>query len=96
MLKHPGTVCSGWTYIRKETHNNMHGCASPRTAPSSGRCTCGKSVQVWCDMETDGGGWTVFLNRQEQSSQLDFNRTWEEYKEGFGRPYEEYWMGGSS
>ncbi|XP_050707176.1 microfibril-associated glycoprotein 4-like isoform X2 [Eriocheir sinensis] len=56
-------------------------------------CTCGRSVQVWCDMETDGGGWTVFLNRQNQASQLDFNRTWDEYKEGFGRPYEEYWMG---
>ncbi|MPC49343.1 Tenascin-N [Portunus trituberculatus] len=44
-------------------------------------------------METDGGGWTVFLKRQQQPYQLDFNRTWEEYQAGFGDPYMEYWLG---
>ncbi|XP_050687491.1 techylectin-5A-like isoform X2 [Eriocheir sinensis] len=56
-------------------------------------CTCARSVRVWCDMETDGGGWTVFLKRQKQTNQLDFNRTWLEYKEGFGSPEQEYWLG---
>ena len=51
---------------------------------------------VWCDMETDGGGWTVFLSRQKQTQQLDFNRTWSDYKEGFGNPYKEYYLGGCS
>ncbi|XP_063863272.1 ryncolin-4-like isoform X1 [Scylla paramamosain] len=56
-------------------------------------CTCGKPVRVWCDMETDGGGWTVFLNRQHQEVQLDFNRTWDDYKAGFGNPNSEYYLG---
>lgn len=56
-------------------------------------CKCGKPMLVWCDMETDGGGWTVMLNRQVQTQQLDFNRTWEEYKEGFGNPHSEYYLG---
>ncbi|XP_063862154.1 tenascin-R-like [Scylla paramamosain] len=56
-------------------------------------CTCGKPVLVWCDMETDGGGWTVFLRRQHQRVQLDFNRTWDDYKAGFGSPYSEYYLG---
>ncbi|MPC65837.1 Ficolin-3 [Portunus trituberculatus] len=56
-------------------------------------CTCGNPVPVWCDMETDGGGWTVFLNRQHQDIQLDFNRTWGDYKAGFGSPYSEYYLG---
>ncbi|KAG0725604.1 Ryncolin-2 [Chionoecetes opilio] len=63
-------------------------------------CTCGRPVLVWCDMETDGGGWTVFLNRQNQTdqparqmNQLDFNVTWDAYKAGFGSPYKEYYLG---
>ncbi|KAK8745920.1 hypothetical protein OTU49_000117 [Cherax quadricarinatus] len=56
-------------------------------------CTCNGPVRVWCDMETDGGGWTVFLKRQNQSRQVNFNRTWAEYKDGFGDPSREYWLG---
>ncbi|KAK7082262.1 cell surface pattern recognition receptor signaling pathway [Halocaridina rubra] len=50
-------------------------------------------VRVWCDLETDGGGWTVFLNRQEQPKQENFTRTWEEYRDGFGDVSAEYWLG---
>ncbi|XP_033762843.1 techylectin-5B-like [Pecten maximus] len=42
-------------------------------------------------MDTLGGGWTVIQTRFDGSQ--DFNKTWEEYKRGFGSPYGEYWIG---
>ena len=48
-------------------------------------------TQVYCDMETDGGGWTVILNRQNGDE--DFHRTWFDYKHGFGDLSENNWLG---
>ncbi|XP_070813455.1 ryncolin-1-like [Pituophis catenifer annectens] len=46
---------------------------------------------VFCDMETDGGGWLLFQRRQDGS--INFYRDWESYKKGFGSQGSEFWLG---
>ena len=46
--------------------------------------------QVWCDMDTDGDGWTVFLKRINGS--VDFYQVLATYSEGFGDVNGEYWL----
>ena len=49
------------------------------------------SFEVYCDMKTDGGGWTVFHKRF--NGFVGFYRDWDEYKNGFGDVRGEYWLG---
>lgn len=49
---------------------------------------------VYCDMDTDGGGWTVIQRRgQYGHNAYYFYRNWTEYANGFGDPDDEYWIG---
>ena len=62
---------------------------------SSGVCTINpdgnKALQVFCDMTTDGGGWTVFQRRLDGS--VNFYRSWIIYKRGLGNLNGEFWIG---
>ncbi|KAG8507308.1 Fibrinogen alpha chain [Galemys pyrenaicus] len=54
-----------------------------------------KIVSVYCDQETGLGGWLLIQQRMDGS--LNFNRTWQDYKRGFGSLNDkgegEFWLG---
>ncbi|XP_039976198.1 fibrinogen-like protein 1 [Xiphias gladius] len=52
-----------------------------------------KTIRVYCDM-SEGGGWTVIQRRINGTE--TFNRSWAEYKDGFGdmnAEIGEFWLG---
>ena len=76
---------------------HIKGCCNIRTLPiASGIKTIStgtfSTANVYCDMNTDNGGWTV-IQRNRKNSQTSFNRSWKEYEEGFGRVHLDFWAG---
>ena len=49
-------------------------------------------MDVYCDMETDGGGWVV-IQRRQPTANVNFTRNWEDYENGFGDLDGEFWLG---
>ena len=50
------------------------------------------SYDVYCDMTTTSGGWTV-IQRNRNGSSVNFNRNWTDYERGFGDLNTEFWYG---
>lgn len=53
-----------------------------------------KVKSVYCDMDSKGGGWTIIQRRGDFGRPRDFFlRNWLDYKDGFGDPAEDFWLG---
>ncbi|KAF8773453.1 Techylectin-like protein [Argiope bruennichi] len=61
-----------------------------------GRIADDKPMEVYCDMDTDGGGWTVIQRRGNYGRPSDyFYKDWMNYKKGFGSLEKDFWLGDS-
>ncbi|CAG2209112.1 FCN [Mytilus edulis] len=49
-----------------------------------------ETIDVYCEMDTAGFGWTVFQSRMDGT--VDFNKTWKDYEIGFGDLKSEFWL----
>ncbi|XP_071133318.1 uncharacterized protein [Mytilus edulis] len=80
-------ICGNQQKFPRECEDiQSNSCGVYRIYPSSQN----HPVYVYCIMEK-GKKWTVIQRRINGS--VDFFRTWNEYKEGFGSAYGEYWLG---
>ncbi|KAM6147823.1 angiopoietin-4-like [Erethizon dorsatum] len=50
-----------------------------------------KTKRVFCVMDTDGGAWTLIQRRENGT--VNFQRNWQDYKQGFGDAAGEHWLG---
>ncbi|XP_057614708.1 fibroleukin [Chionomys nivalis] len=73
--------CSDYYVIGKRSSETYRVTPDPRHS----------SFEVYCDMETMGGGWTVLQARLDGST--NFTRDWKDYKVGFGNLDREFWLG---
>ena len=51
----------------------------------------GVLFDVYCNMTLRDGGWTVI--QQRVNGNISFNNTWDQYRNGFGDPYGNFWLG---
>ena len=50
--------------------------------------------KIYCDLSTDGGGWTVIQRRGGfYGERANFTQSWDNYANGFGDLNREFWLG---
>ncbi|XP_065210080.1 angiopoietin-2 [Planococcus citri] len=50
-------------------------------------------LKVYCEQDIADGGWTVIHRRDDFGIRENFNRDWNDYKNGFGDLSKEFWLG---
>lgn len=55
------------------------------------KLSSGLVLNVYCDMSTEHGGWTLIQRRHD--GRLNFTRVWDDYAFGFGNVNSEFWLG---
>ena len=50
-------------------------------------------VAAFCDLDTDGGNWTIIQRRADSQPRQDFYLHWAAYREGFAELDAEFWWG---
>ncbi|KAG8221815.1 hypothetical protein J437_LFUL002817 [Ladona fulva] len=51
-------------------------------------------LKVYCEQDVADGGWIVIQRRDDLGEPREnFNRDWNDYKNGFGDPSKEFWLG---
>ncbi|XP_013791534.1 techylectin-5B-like isoform X3 [Limulus polyphemus] len=51
-------------------------------------------IKVVCDMDTEGGGWTIIQRRGYYDDKpQEFNQSWYQYSVGFGSLNDDFWLG---
>ncbi|KAI8520318.1 hypothetical protein Bbelb_000720 [Branchiostoma belcheri] len=92
----PGVIATSNTQLCKALKTWQQDTGMECTTEDSPTCTAydvvfaGRSVPVYCD-EGSAHDWIVIQRRLNGT--VNFNRDWHEYKEGFGDPDGEYWLG---
>uniref|UniRef100_A0A914V515 Uncharacterized protein n=1 Tax=Plectus sambesii TaxID=2011161 RepID=A0A914V515_9BILA len=77
------TDCYDWRFIAGKTTDGIYK-ISPRKTDI---------YNVYCDMHTDGGGYTV-IQRRLNNQTVFWNRLWTDYVNGFGSGLKEnFWLG---
>ncbi|XP_053147348.1 tenascin-X isoform X2 [Hemicordylus capensis] len=80
-----------YPFPRDCAEESMNGPGSSRVTTIYLGGNQGRPLQVYCDMETDDGGWMVFQRRM--NGETDFWRDWQDYATGFGNLTREFWLG---
>ncbi|XP_050071057.1 fibrinogen-like protein A [Anopheles maculipalpis] len=98
----PNGILSSAKLVHAESHNTdlyprscreiPDGMSGEETIyPSAGPAGPGEPLEVYCDQDFEDGGWIVIQNRFDGF--VNFNRSWEKYRDGFGDIGTEYWIG---
>ena len=85
------------TRVEQRTYTNARDCSELPAGATTGihlLRPLQSTVEAYCDMDTDGGRWTVFQRRNSRVRPIqDFYLGWTYYKEGFGNLTGEFWWG---